>query len=102
MRSACSSAGASGPFVLSSVGPTVQISAVDWAVHPARIPALSASAIYTGWWDGYQGGDKYKDYDKDHHHHEPTPEPSTLLSFGAALLIGGAVLYSRRLRRNRK
>jgi hypothetical protein len=32
----------------------------------------------------------------------PVPEPSTMLSFGAALLIGGGVLYSLRLRRNRK
>ena len=32
----------------------------------------------------------------------PAPEPSTMLSFGAALLIGGGVLYSLRLRRNRK
>ena len=65
-------------------------------------------------WDGDRDGDKHdhdgdKDdhdgdkYDHDHHryHHEPTPEPSTLLSFGAAILIGGGVLYSRRLRKNK-
>jgi hypothetical protein len=31
-----------------------------------------------------------------------SPQPFTILSFGAALLIGDGVLYSRRLRRNRK
>ena len=64
-------------------------------------------------WDRDRDGDK-KDWDKDgdgdgdkddrdhhHYHHEPTPEPSTLLSFGAAILIGGGVLYSRRLRKNK-
>ena len=48
----------------------------------------------------HRDGDGDKD---DHsHHHEPTPEPSTLLSFGAAILIGGGVLYSRRLRGTKK
>jgi len=32
----------------------------------------------------------------------PTPEPSTLLSFGAALLIGGGVFLLGRLRKERK
>src|SRR5579863_6534396 len=51
-------------------------------------------------WDGDHDGDKY-DHDHHRYHHEPTPEPSTLLSFGAAILIGGGVLYSRRLRKNK-
>jgi hypothetical protein len=42
--------------------------------------------------------DRDHDHDHDHDDHAPTPEPSTILSFGAALLIGGGVLYSRRLR----
>jgi hypothetical protein len=32
----------------------------------------------------------------------PTPEPSTLISFGTALLIGGGVLYFRRARSDKK
>jgi hypothetical protein len=80
---------------------------------PSQIPTFLVSVIYTGddsnknW--GYDDhkkdkGDGDNDWD-DHHHrkdHDPTPEPSTLLSFGAAILIGGGVLYSRRLRSNRK
>jgi len=50
--------------------------------------------------DGDGDGDK-DDHDHHKYHNEPTPEPSTLLSFGAAILIGGGVLYSRRLRRNK-
>ena len=34
--------------------------------------------------------------------HAPTPEPSTLLSFGAALAIGGGVFLLGRLRKERK
>jgi PEP-CTERM motif len=60
--------------------------------------------------NGYKHKDKDKDRDgngdgdKDgqpQFHNVPTPEPSTLLSFGAAILIGGGVLYSRRLRKNK-
>lgn len=53
--------------------------------------------------DGDGNGDWSKWYkdDRHRHHHEPTPEPSTLLSFGAAILIGGGVLYSRRLRKSK-
>lgn len=55
--------------------------------------------------------DRDRDHDGDHDHDRdlkkggapsPTPEPSTLLSFGAALLIGGGVIYSQRLRRSKK
>ena len=51
--------------------------------------------------------DRDRDHDKDHDHSKgehgpkPTPEPSTLMSFGAALLIGGGVMFSRRLRKNK-
>ena len=53
--------------------------------------------------NGDHDGNKYGgkgDHDRDDK--APTPEPSTILSFGAALLIGGGVLYSRRLRANKK
>jgi hypothetical protein len=57
--------------------------------------------------EGDKGHDGDKDHDKGKHSDRdgapsPTPEPSTILSFGAALLIGGGVFYSRRLRKNRK
>jgi len=51
-------------------------------------------------WDRDGDGDK-DDHDRPQSQHDPTPEPSTLLSFGAAILIGGGVLYSRRLRKNK-
>lgn len=60
------------------------------------------------YWDDKNGEDKHQDADGDkddrhrHRDHDPTPEPSTLLSFGAAILIGGGVLYSRRLRPKQK
>lgn len=50
-------------------------------------------------------GDGDHDHDRDHKKGgapSPTPEPSTLLSFGAALLIGSGVIYSQRLRRSKK
>ena len=85
-------------------GSAAQIKAVASAVNPPQILTLWASSIYTGGGDGEHEDDKDKDKDKDKDHddHSPAPEPSTILSFGAALLIGGGVLYSRRLRRNRK
>jgi len=99
MSSAFASAGAGGTFVLDSAGPAARMNAINPAVHPAQIPVIWANPLYTGG-DGYPDYDKYKH--KDHRHdHDPAPEPSTLLSFGAALLIGGAVLYSRRLRRKK-
>lgn len=53
--------------------------------------------------DGDHDGDHDKNHDPvTHHAPKPTPEPSTILSFGAALLIGGGVFYSRRLRKNSK
>jgi hypothetical protein len=87
---------------------TIQMNAVTSAVNQSQSLASWASLIYSGGDDGYQDWDKGKDKDKDKWKDKdprapiPAPEPSTMLSFGAALLIGGAALYSRRLRRNRK
>lgn len=47
----------------------------------------------------YKDKDDRHDKDKDHTHPAPAPEPSTLLSFGAALVIGGGVVLLGRLRR---
>ena len=66
----------------------------------------------TNWWwqdgdhkDKDQDKDKDRDRDRDKHKHPrrpaPTPEPSTLLSFGAALVIGAGVFLLGRLRRKR-
>jgi len=103
------SARTGGTFVLTP-GSAIQINAVTSAVNPPQILTFLASSIYTGGGDGNQDNDKDNDKDngkdndkdKDKHAPSPTPEPSTILSFGAALLIGGGVLYSRRLRRNKK
>jgi len=91
-------------------GSAIQNNAVTSAVNQFQNLTFFASAIYTGGGDGNEddnkddGKDKDKDKkkDKDDKGPSPTPEPSTMLSFGAALLIGGGVLYSMRLRRNRK
>jgi hypothetical protein len=87
------SARTGGPVVLNP-GSAIQLNAVTSAVNPSQILTIWANLLYTGGGDGYQDNDK--------HGPSPTPEPSTILSFGAALLIGGGVFYSRRLRRNRK
>lgn len=99
------SARSSSTLAKSGVGPATFAALAT----PSQTMTLSSSAIYT--WGG--DGDKYKDKDGDgdkdkddyHRHgkrdHDPTPEPSTLLSFGAAILIGGGVLYSRRLRKSK-
>jgi hypothetical protein len=96
-----------------------RIAAVDDVQSADLGPNVSVSLLPTIWssasvlW-GHDGDDKDKDHDWDKDHdrdkgHErkggapaPTPEPSTLLSFGAAIVIGGAVLLSRRLRASRK
>jgi hypothetical protein len=89
-------------------GSAIQINTVTSAVSQSQILTFLASSIYTGGGDGNQDDDKDNDKDKDkdkdknEHGPSPTPEPSTILSFGAALLIGGGVLYSRRLRRSKK
>jgi hypothetical protein len=43
-----------------------------------------------------------EDHDVDSDDHPPVPEPSTLMSFGVALLIGGGVFFLGRLRKERK
>ena len=88
------SARAGGTSGSVSVRPVAQRNAVNSPAQPARILAILANPMFM------QDGDGDRD-DKDNDH-APTPEPSTLLSFGAALLIGGGVLFSRRLRRNGK
>jgi hypothetical protein len=108
--SAGSMSARTGGTVVPNPGSAIQLNAVTSAVNQPEILAFLASSIYTGGGDGYQDNDKDKDKDKDHdkdndkgqHGPSPAPEPSTILSYGAALLIGGGVLYSRRLRRNRK
>jgi hypothetical protein len=109
------SARAGGALVQTQARLATQSEAATLAV-PAQVLTIWTNAIYTNDNDGVWGKDKDKDKDKDgdgdgdgdkddHHHryhHDPTPEPSTLLSFGAAILIGGGVLYSRRLRGNKK
>ncbi len=108
---------------MTSLSASARTDAFVPAVNRAHAPILWAGAIYTGGdnggnGNGYDNGgnwdkDKGKgdhdgwdgDKDKGKHDrdgHAPTPEPSTVLSFGAALLIGGGVLYSRRLRKSRK
>jgi hypothetical protein len=97
---------------MSSVSASAHTDAVAAAVNRAQVPAILVATLYTGaanggtQWGSGNGGNNGSDWDKDkykrdHDGHAPTPEPSTILSFGAALLIGGAVLYSRRLRRKR-
>jgi hypothetical protein len=108
MSSGYASAGTNGPLVPVSARSAAQINAVNLAVNPYLILTNWANLMYTDGGEGDKGDDKDKDKDKgkggddDDDDHTPTPEPATILSFGAALLIGGGVLYSRRLRRNRK
>lgn len=65
--------------------------------------------------DGDHDGDHDRDRGRDHHRRgndhdrddddhapKPVPEPSTLLSFAVAALVGGGVLVSRRLLGSRK
>lgn len=98
------SARSSSTLAKSGVGPAAF--AVPLAT-PLQTMTLSSSAIYTWENDGDKDKDKDGDGDHDrddrhrHRDHDPTPEPSTLLSFGAAILIGGGVLYSRRLRKSK-
>lgn len=117
LMSSVSASARTGETFVPVPGSAAQINAVASAVNPSQVLSLWGSAIYTGgdggkqygngdgkkWGDGdgNEGGDD-DGGDDDGGSHNPTPEPSTILSFGAAILIGGGVLYSRRLRRNRK
>jgi hypothetical protein len=90
--------------IVPSEWPATQLRPFSSAADPSRILGFLTMTAYTGGGNqsGNGDGNKYGNGDdagrKDH---DQTPEPSTLLSFGAALLIGGGVLYSRRLRRKR-
>ena len=76
-------------------------------VSASLLPTIWSSTTVSWGHDGdHRDGDKDHDWDRGHEKKgdapAPTPEPSTLLSFGAAVVIGGAVLLSRRLRATRK
>ncbi len=100
------SARAGGPFVSASATSVSQSNVVNLFAHPAQTLSILANPIFMDNGDNDHRYDPDNDGDRDHHDHDkapsPTPEPSTLLSFGAALLIGGGVLFSRRLRRSGK
>jgi hypothetical protein len=91
-------------------GSATQLIAIASFGHPTQALNISAISMFSGDGDDHHDGDGDKDdhdrdHDRDHdkdHGPKPTPEPSTILSFGAALLIGGGVLASRRLRGTRK
>ena len=111
--SAGSASARSGGTYVPNPGSATQIKAVASAFNPTQVLAIWASPIYTGGDGGNEGGnDNGNNNGNDNNGNgngggddkkdPPIPEPSTILSFGAALLIGGGVLYSRRLRRNRK
>ena len=126
LMSVGSASARTGGTLVPTLGSAVHINAVALAVNPSQILTTRASAIYFDGNDGhYRNHDdnsrNYRNHDDDsrnYRKHEgnknggdegehhgapaPTPEPSTILSFGAALLIGGGVLYSRRLRANKK
>ena len=83
-------------------GSDAQIKAVASTVNPSQVLAIWASPLYTGGNSGNQNGNGNGNGSNKYKKHYAAPEPSTILSFGAALLIGGGVLYSRRLRRSKK
>src|ERR1700730_7158401 len=80
-------------------GAATQLIAIASFGHPTQALNISAISMFSGDGDDHHDGDGDKDdHDGDHdkdHGPKPTPEPSTILSFGAALLIGGGVLASR-------
>jgi hypothetical protein len=108
MSVAFASAGTGETLATIPARTTAQLNPVTSAVNPSQILTILVSPVSMWGDEGDKDGDKDKDEDKDHKRDNdnddkrPTPEPSTILSFGAALLIGGGVLYSRRLRKNRK
>jgi len=79
---------------------TMQLRPVAPDTHPSRLlTAWLSSSDRAGDADRdhQDDGDGDHDHDGDKHAPPPIPEPSTILSFGTALLIGGGVLLSRRL-----
>ena len=92
MSPASASAGTEGHSVPLSARSAVHTKSVNPSVNPSQAITFLASLIYLD-------GDE-PDHDADDP--APTPEPSTILSFGAALLIGGGVIYSLRLRGTKK
>jgi len=80
--------------------PSAQIKGVAQPFNPSQILAISASPNYVDSKNGYGNGDTTGG--GDHKADDRSPEPSTIISFGSALLIGGGVFYSRRMRRIRK
>jgi hypothetical protein len=91
-----------------NLGTAAQITAVSSVIRSSQVLAIWATPIYNDGNGGNQYGNGNSGYGNNGNSNgkkkkpAPAPEPSTLLSLGAALLIGGGVLYSRRLRRNRK
>src|SRR5579864_4097604 len=101
-----------GTFVPNQ-GTSAQIKAVASAINLTQVLAILVNPIYTGGDGGNQygkgdggnqygkgdGGNQYGKGDGGNQYGkgdggnnkgpEPTPEPSTILSFGAALVIGG-------------
>jgi hypothetical protein len=69
----------------------------------------SINSVILGGNDDNQGGNNNDQGQNNNNQNQngdpapaPIPEPSTLLSFGAALLIGGGFLLFRRLRKDRR
>ena len=78
--------------------------------NPSPLASIVNAGILDDDGDRDRDRDRNRNRDRDHDkgddggHHgpAPTPEPSTLFSFAAALLIAGGVFLSRRLRSSRK
>jgi hypothetical protein len=96
LSSACTLSARSEGNVAISSGPATRFKAATSAFNPSEVLAFSS---YTNSNLGYGNGDPAGGDQKGR---DRNSEPPNLLSFGAALLIGGAVLYSRRMRRSRK
>ena len=107
MSAGTASARTRGVLNTNLTGSATQLIAIASFGHPTQALNISAISMFSGDGDDHHDdgdGDK-DDHDGDHdkdHGPKPTPEPSTILSFGAALLIGAGVLASRRLRGSRK
>jgi hypothetical protein len=86
-----------------SPGSAIHLVVVAAAITPSKVLDVLAMSIYMdGQDEPGDNKDTHEDQDKDDRGPKPSPEPSTMLSFGVALLVGGGVLLSRRLRRNQK